>query len=191
MALFRISVICNLNSYQGLRNELFKNGIVIIAAILALVLIFRKNGLKQLESVTIKWIAIGIFVGLVTAFFYSCGISISNVACRPQISLTELALAVRIQLTGAAVREEPLFRGILWGVMRKMNFEDKWIWIVQAILFFTGHIYYLNTSIIIWLLTLFAGLVFGVVVWKSRSMTVGMIVHTMVNSFGQFFLSLF
>ena len=144
MALFRISVIYNLNPHLGFRHELYVNGIIIIAAILALVFIFRKNSLKTLEPVTMKWIAIGFLVGLATAFIITWAAFIAGSNPNIQISLKEMPLTLLIQLTNAAVYEEPLFRGILWGAMRKMDFEDKWIWIIQAILFLIGHIYYLN-----------------------------------------------
>ncbi len=138
-----------------------------------------------------KWIAIGFLAGLITAFLSTWVAFIAGGNPNIQISLKEMPFTMLIQLTNAAVYEEPLFRGILWGAMKKMDFEDKWIWIIQAVLFCAGHIYYLNLPIVIWLRTFFAGLVIGAVVWKSRSMMAGMTVHATLNSFGQLFTTFF
>jgi len=50
------------------------------------------------------------------------------------------------QLCNAATLEEPLFRGFLWGYLRLQGWNEKWIWLFQALLFWVGHIYYLGVA---------------------------------------------
>jgi len=89
------------------------------------------------------------------------------------------------QLNNAALSEEPLFRGFIWGYLKKRNWKEHWILLFQAFIFSLGHIYYLPKLPIAFLGTFFAGLVFGLVVWKSKSISASIVVHGLANSMGQ------
>jgi membrane protease YdiL (CAAX protease family) len=83
----------------------------------------------------------------------------------------------------AAVSEEPLFRGILWGFLKNKGMKDLWICVIQAALFWAGHIYYIGTGVNFWIVHPLAALVLGLIVWKSKSITHSMVLHSSMNTF--------
>lgn len=97
-----------------------------------------------------------------------------------------LALAVRlpIQLGSAAINEEPLFRGLLWGQLRQAGWKEIWIWLVQAGIFTLAHgSLWMSTDIVPWTLFYFAGgLAFGLIVWRARSIAPSMAAHAVFNT---------
>ena len=90
------------------------------------------------------------------------------------------------QIGYAAIDEEPLFRGFLWGYLRKVGWKDGWICIFQGALFTLAHIYLLNRPFsLASLASIFAGsLVFGLLVWRSRTLASSMVAHGFYNGSG-------
>ena len=96
------------------------------------------------------------------------------------------------QLDYAAAAEEPLFRGFLWGGLRRCGWKDHWIWLFQALLFAVGHVYYVGVyNISAFLVVPLAALVLGLAAWKTRSIGTSMIVHGITNGFGNALVYLF
>ena len=90
------------------------------------------------------------------------------------------------QIGYAAVSEEPLFRGFLWGYCARAGWKNGWICIFQALLFMLGHLYRLNYPNA-WqalAVTFFVGLVFGLLVWRSRSLVSSLAAHGFYNAAG-------
>jgi len=81
-----------------------------------------------------------------------------------------------------ALPEELLFRGFLWQYLRRYKISNFSILFIQALLFWAGHYYYYALPPGYWLSTFFAGLVFGIVAWKTKSLFMSSIVHAMANS---------
>lgn len=92
------------------------------------------------------------------------------------------------QLGYAASLEEPLFRGLLWGVLRKAKLNDLWIWIIQAGLFALAHIYYLNSiNGLLFIGMIFVdGLITGLLVWRTRLLSSSMAFHAFFNGSSYF-----
>lgn len=84
-------------------------------------------------------------------------------------------------ITHTAVFEELLYRGILWGYLRKIGWQEKYIWIFQGVLFTLAHI--INRSIFNILFILLLSLVYGFTVWRTRSISSSIIAHAIYNSF--------
>jgi membrane protease YdiL (CAAX protease family) len=95
-----------------------------------------------------------------------------------------------IQFFVAATAEEPFFRGLLWGYLKRQGRPDGGILVVQALLFFVCHAYYARPGLYAnWGSTLFTGVVFGIAAWKTRSILPSMIAHALVNGLTQAFTS--
>jgi membrane protease YdiL (CAAX protease family) len=90
------------------------------------------------------------------------------------------------QLSLAAVSEEPLFRGFLWGYFKAKGLKDGPICLIQAGLFWIGHIYYIGTGINFWVVHPLAALLLGLIVWKTKSVTHSMAVHSSINTFADY-----
>ncbi len=94
-----------------------------------------------------------------------------------------------VQFCVAATVEEPLFRGLLWGYLKRLGRPDWAILIIQALLFFAGHVYYATPGMYSnWFSTLLMGFMFGISAWKTRSILPSMVAHALVNGLSQTFL---
>jgi len=103
------------------------------------------------------------------------------------VTLSMLTNGLMFQLSFAAVMEEPLFRGFLWGSFRQLGLADIWVCIIQAVLFWLAHIYYFNTGINFWVIIPIGSFILGWVVMKTKSITYSMVTHTFMNTLGDIF----
>jgi membrane protease YdiL (CAAX protease family) len=82
----------------------------------------------------------------------------------------------------AAVSEEPVFRGLLWGVLKKSGWRDVWIWLFQAGLFTLAHIDYLNGNpLMFFVIVPIGGIFLGWLAWRSRSIATSSVAHWISN----------
>jgi len=84
-----------------------------------------------------------------------------------------------------ALPEEFLFRGFLWGTMRRSKLSDFSILCSQAILFWAGH-YFMYNNPMPWIRVLVMGIIYGIVAWKTKSLFVSAIVHACFNASAEF-----
>jgi membrane protease YdiL (CAAX protease family) len=166
----------------------------LLIAISLLVLLWKSQAKLDLAPERLRWVTISLALGLVLAFAYGWyfeleafgRIGVRDVILKPPASLSDVFLFTSIQLMNAAVMEEPLFRGFLWGCLRQRGLRDPLIWLIQAALFWLAHIYYLGqVPFSFWVLVPSVGLAFGWLAWRSRSIAPPLIAHTMVNALTQ------
>jgi membrane protease YdiL (CAAX protease family) len=90
------------------------------------------------------------------------------------------------QMLDAGLAEEPVFRGILWGLLRKRGVKEVWIWLLQGMLFWVAHLYYLGKlPLSFWVIVPPGGLLYGLLAWRSRSIATSMPGHGFYNGVGQ------
>jgi membrane protease YdiL (CAAX protease family) len=84
----------------------------------------------------------------------------------------------------AAVMEEPLFRGFLWGYLRIAKLNNFWIWIFQALFFTAGHVYYLPSEPLgTWFIRMILpALLLGLIAWGAKSIFASMVTHGTFNA---------
>ncbi len=147
--------------------------------------LFKKGAIRWYD---LKWALIGLGVGLATALLLAYPSSFEGPIFDPRYKFEILRDAPRslanipYQFGYAAVSEEPVFRGFLWGYLRKIGWRDVWIWIFQAALFMLGHLYYLKSMpISFWLVVPVGGLTLGWLAWRSRSIATSTMAHGVVN----------
>jgi membrane protease YdiL (CAAX protease family) len=158
---------------------------IIISILLCLYLIFSHTGIqKDKLKYYVKWTVISILAGVITAV--GVGLIYSNFTSRSSMHPSVLIFIVLFitQLTNAAVCEEPLFRGFMWGYLEKRGWKQMWIWLFQAGVFCLGHVYYLPQYPVFFIGTFVAALILGLLVWRSKSIGSSMIAHGIVNSLG-------
>jgi membrane protease YdiL (CAAX protease family) len=97
------------------------------------------------------------------------------------IPITFIGMTVYNFFLLGGLLEESLFRGFFWGHLRKFRVSDFSILCISAILFWAGH-YYHAPSPGSWISNLVAGLVFGAVAWKTRSLFSAAAVHACCNA---------
>ncbi|MDR1841192.1 MAG: CPBP family intramembrane metalloprotease [Holophagales bacterium] len=81
-----------------------------------------------------------------------------------------------VQFFRFALIEEILFRGFLWGRLRKFKLSELSILFFTTI-FFWGAYYYHFDRPETWIAILIGGLLYGIVAWKTKSLFLSAIVH--------------
>jgi membrane protease YdiL (CAAX protease family) len=130
----------------------------------------------------VKWIVIAVIVGV--ALGSVIGLVYSHYQTRGQMHATIMLVFINFitQLSSAASLEEPLFRGFIWGFLEHKGWKQVWIWLLQAALFCFAHLYYLPQYPVFFFGAFVSALVFGLLVWKSKSIGTSMIAHGLENS---------
>ena len=85
-------------------------------------------------------------------------------------------------LKNASILEEPIYRGFLWGYLRNKHWEEKRILLFQTALFTVSHFYYFKHPLTIFIMLPLAGLLFGYITMKSRSLIPAMLSHALYNA---------
>jgi membrane protease YdiL (CAAX protease family) len=155
-----------------------------IIALMLLVLIFRRKiNLRRLNRNTLIWFILGAITGIALMVLETIiMIGWLNYPIPPYPGLTAL-IAPFYQLGYAAVAEEPVFRGFLWGGLRSLGLKDIWILLIQAVLFTLAHIHLLaSPQPALMLGLIFIGaIIMGLLVWRSRLLSASMAMHAFGN----------
>jgi len=160
-----------------------------IAIVFAIAIWLKRSKLPGMKPVGLGWLVIGIATGLLTTIVLSYPMSFqvpasSSLPLTPAFrALINIPSSFVQQIGYAAVSEEPLFRGFLWGFLKKRNWREHWIWLFQAGLFTFSHIYYINDApISFWIIVPVGALVLGWLVWRSQTIATSMVAHGMMNA---------
>jgi len=168
------------------------SGLSLWAIALGLLVALRlsRAPLPKMSKRSWGWFGLGILGGLaavlVTAYPLSLQIDESQFYGKPDLFGTLMAPASFLyQLGYAAVTEEPLFRGFLWGALHKAGWKPLWIWLCQAALFTLGHIYYITRApFSFWFVVPVGALILGGLVWRSKSLSSSLAAHATLNTLG-------
>ena len=162
-----------------------------IAIGLLVALLISRPSVTPVSKSSLKWIGIGLLAGLGTVlllgFPMSLQIDSAVLANGPggRAMLVQAFVGFFYQIGYAAVSEEPLFRGFLWGYLKGVRWKDWWIWLFQAGLFMLGHLYYINTyPISFWVIVPVCSLVLGWLACRSRTIASSMVAHATINALG-------
>ena len=127
----------------------------------------------------------GAALAVVSGFLLAFQIPSVTEGTAEALSVGRSPYAVVYQLDFAAVAEEPLFRGFLWGKLRARGWKESRIWLFQALLFVVGHLYYVGSAnISAFLVVPLGALILGLSAWRTRSVGTSMIAHGITNAFG-------
>jgi membrane protease YdiL (CAAX protease family) len=160
-------------------------GIAILAIALLLfgLILWRKIDVGKPNLKGALWFILGSLVGI--ALFVAYGILMIRWFDYPVPPDPGRAawLAPIYQLGYAAVSEEPVFRGFLWGGLKSGGIKEYWILLIQAFLFTIAHIHLLDTPqpVLFFGITFINGLLFGLIVWRSRSLAASLGMHGFAN----------
>jgi membrane protease YdiL (CAAX protease family) len=166
--------------------------LVIWLTTLGLLVYFRPRLFQRgtIRRGDLKWLLLGGVAGLGVVLFMCYPMSFQISGLPSSIAVLPILMNgfvnIPYQVGYAAVSEEPVFRGFLWGYLQKMGWRDVWIWLFQAGLFWLGHLFYINSApISFWLLIPLGGLVLGWLAWRSRSIATSMAAHGVMNGLSQ------
>jgi membrane protease YdiL (CAAX protease family) len=162
---------------------------IIVSVLLFLCLFICQTKIhKDTFKYTIQWIMISFLAGILLAIGTSLVYSHFDTRGPQQPTITIFIELFITQLSSAAICEEPLFRGFLWGHLEKRGWKQIKIWLFQAGMFCFAHLYYLPQHPVFFAGTFVSALVLGALVWRSKSIGSSMIAHGTVNSLGDLLL---
>lgn len=160
-----------------------------LIAIIMMVLMRRKNiNFEKTKVDTYVWLLKGFAIGIILSFVFAIP---RYIELEEQIQqslhnydylIVFFLISFLTQLVHASLIEEFLFRGFLWGCLKKIGVKDRWILVIQAVLFWIAHINYIDRGYSFWIVVPMSALVLGLLVWKSRSITTSMITHSVLNA---------
>ncbi|HLO15001.1 MAG TPA: type II CAAX endopeptidase family protein [Anaerolineales bacterium] len=165
-------------------------GLMLWAISLGLIIALWRSGFQpaHISSQTLGWLAIGLLSGACVSIAENLIIfqSMLSTAHSQQTPLTPVLLSTSLNLLYhlgfAPINEEPLFRGFLWGYLRQLKWTEIWIWLFQAVLFTSAHIYLAQQfPLAFWIFIPGAALLFGLLTWPSRSIAPAILAHAMIN----------
>ncbi len=161
----------------------------LIAIGLIIALRCSRTSLPGITKTSLAWLGLGLVFGLLLDLLLMYPLSF-QIDTSSQFSIQKNLMGIPLnflnQIGNAAISEEPLFRGFLWGFLLKSGWKNVWIWVFQTGLFIMGHLYYLNGSLIsLWVYIPISGLVFGALVWRSKTIASSMATHALSNALGQ------
>jgi membrane protease YdiL (CAAX protease family) len=162
----------------------------IIPFILLIILILNKFKFPKIRLNILVWIIIGFISGIVTDLITGYPMSFQvNANLLPYTIkqfISTLSPYLFIYQAGyAGISEEPLFRGILWGYLRRIGVSNLRILLIQTLLFMFGHIYYIKTApFSLFIGVPIAAIVLGLLAWRSKSIATSIAAHATMNAIG-------
>jgi membrane protease YdiL (CAAX protease family) len=164
-------------------------GCWVIAIVLAILLLRDRRSLPPLAPHAFLWVGIAILAALayevVIAYPYARWLNIPKQAAIEVPNFVTLGMLVNFSfdLSFAALSEEPLFRGFLWGYLRQTGLREVWIWLIVSGLFVFGHLYHIVVEpFAFWVEVPTAALLFGWMAWRSRTIASSILVHALTNT---------
>jgi len=81
-----------------------------------------------------------------------------------------------------AVYEEMIYRGILWRFLKESGLSETKVFLFSSILFWISHVSYLLVDpFAFWFTVPITSIVLGLMVWRSKSITPGIVTHILIN----------
>jgi membrane protease YdiL (CAAX protease family) len=165
---------------------------LVISLVLLISILITRPKLPTLKKELIKWLLFGSIAGITLGILFGNIIKLNLGEGTAGYATIKLIILLPIQqMLYAGVIEEPFFRGYLWGVLKKLGIREVWVWLIQAVLFWIAHLYYLinnnlvNTGFSFWFIIPVGSLIFGLLAWRSRSISTSIIAHGLSNGIGQ------
>ncbi len=166
------------------------SGLMLWAISIGLSFALWHSGYKpaRLTPSALGWLSLGLFAGVLVSVLDNLKpiqSAFNNINTQPIHLLplfTSTGLNLLYHLGFAPINEEPLFRGFLWGCLRQIKWKEGWILVFQAGLFTLAHVYFASQyPFMFWVFIPGAGLLFGFLTMRSRSISPGILAHGMIN----------
>jgi membrane protease YdiL (CAAX protease family) len=157
-------------------------------AFILVVFLFRNiKKFKGINNSSLIWgffsIVLPIFLGL---FFAAIRIIIDgqNPVLNSDILsiISVIGLQLPFQMSHAAIIEEPVFRGFLWGTLNNIGWKENRIFILVFLMFILAHLSYIGRPFTFFFALPIITFFLNYIILKSHSITNSMIFHTVINT---------
>ena len=164
--------------------EWLSRGIEVTSAVLLFAILSRARELKAgLNRDSLLGLSAGIGIGIALGLVFGTYFVIRDKPSAAVGGLSQFAALAAFQLRGAAIMEEPLFRGFGWGQLSHKGWRDTPILLTQALLFSVSHLYYLRFALFsFFVLVPAVGLCLGILARRTKSIASTVLAHTFINA---------
>lgn len=164
----------------------------IVAVVIAAVVIRSRGTDRKWAGTSPGWLALGLVSGTALGLFMQSLASLfyrgeATPAASYPITIGALVLTFIYTMGHTAILEEPIGRGFLWGYFELRGWRPVRIWLLQAALFWLGHLRLVDSPVTFWLALPLGGLMLGWFSWHSRSVSAGLLAHAAYNTLGAFY----
>ncbi len=161
---------------------------LLVALLIIIVLRKGKLNIPKNRNADYRWIIGSFLIGILLSLFFTIPVMVNNnegcLAAKPDfVSLVATLISnILNELSHASIPEEILFRGFLWGYLRKIHWQEKSILLLQALLFWLIHINLLNHPYSFWMTIPVSTMVLSILVYYSHSVITSIVSHTILNA---------
>jgi hypothetical protein len=185
LALLILVLSSVVRSRSGIENEGFF--LLIIGAAGLLVLISAILNGSKIPKTNFRWVAIGLFVACLSVipiiFIESFQVqSIPNSVSRSYGVFWDMIRRVIYDLSFTAPIEEILFRGFIWGYLRKLKWEVNKVFLVQGALFWFLHIGGMRSPVAFFISIPIITYVTSELTRRSHQVSPSIIAHLIINA---------
>jgi membrane protease YdiL (CAAX protease family) len=179
-------VLFHTSAYYSNYSSGLKNIMALVNLLIAIIfsVIFIKNKNKDISQFSIKQIfvlLIGLIVGLCIAIF-KIQLNNSDLLILASKNPIPFINSIIVSLSVFAIREEFIYRGVIWGYLRRKGVNDWWIIVTSSLVWVFAHSnIYGNTPELINFIGL--GIIFGILVKVTKSINISIGVHAGYSSF--------
>jgi membrane protease YdiL (CAAX protease family) len=95
------------------------------------------------------------------------------------------------ELSSAAVPEEFIFRGLLWGYLVRRNGKVGQAWVIQGLAFWLFHLEQMKAApFVFWIIIPLCTALYSVLAWRSKGLTASILAHGVLDTFPLVFATL-
>jgi membrane protease YdiL (CAAX protease family) len=185
------TILRNDNAVSSDLEQLFKIFVWIMCGLILIRFIGEKIQLNRLSKNTVVWTLIGlvggIFVAIIGAYsvIHTPGFQ-SETFFDPSQNPPFMTLLISLlgyYGTAAAVPEEFIFRGLLWGYLTRLWGDNNKACLAQGLIFWLFHYDRIIASpVFFWIISPIYITLFSLLVLRSRSLAPSIVAHTTVNT---------
>jgi membrane protease YdiL (CAAX protease family) len=167
-------------------------GVLACASVLLAIFLTRSQAVPPGKAArTVRNILIGLLAGGIMSVVAAAPSFVTGdlrpLPPRPLVtSLATFALFFAHAMGHSAILEEPVFRGFLLGAFRGFRWTEARALAAQAILFWIGHLYLAQDHYLFLVVVPLAGLLFGLLTRRNRSIMPALVAHATFNALNVF-----
>lgn len=179
-----IVLTCFIRSGLGGEEELLYKGILMFLGLLLVLYIIINR--RSFEAPSIRSIVIGLFLSIgITTVLSSIRLLLDPVISILPSDLVSYIIGMSIyQLSFVTVIEEACFRGILFGLLIKYNFNENSALFVQGVLFWGIHYMKVGDPILFFILLPLFTIFVSLIIKRYKMLFLSIMAHTVNNVFG-------
>jgi len=168
------------------KNDIFQiiSSIIITFISISFLFKFRSsyNFIPRIQRKTVVWGIIGIFIGIIERLIQD-SVVINKIVINQKIVIY-IVFIFFYYFSQTVLEEEFIFRGIIWGYLKRIGWKDGGICLFQAIIFWIVHFHHfmIREGDPFGFRFFIGGIILGLLTWITRTITPSIMSHFSYNT---------